>query len=77
MISARRNCAESIGTGLNVADALLVNSGAPRPLGRPTRTSAKPRIPLAPVETIVRYQATDDDLPTELFEAPTQLVELP
>jgi hypothetical protein len=73
-ISARRNWVESIGTGLNVADALLREQGdPPPPVGsNSNRRSFKPATPLAPVETVVPYQASDDDLPAELFEPPTE-----
>jgi integrase len=62
-ISARRNWVESIGTGLNVADAILRESGAPPPRiskRKPTIAPAEPATLAKPASS--HYVAQTEDL---------------
>ena len=73
----RQNWANKCGIGFALPE--IVKAGHPAPklpkACKPERsTSAKADSIVEAVPELVRYQASDDDLPVELFETPTELL---
>ena len=70
-VELRHQWATQAGLGFELPE-LSVDSS---PRATKSATPLSSVVTAAPAEEVVRYQATDDDLPAELFESPVQLAE--